>query len=144
MEQAIALSYQSPVQDKRYRVGAIIVDERTQGILSTGFTGETIPIAHAEEVAFGKIAAKDRPALRQSILYSTMEPCSQRASAPKSCTQIIIESGIKKVAYGFYEPDHFVLCDGAALLKKAGIDLIYIPNYVDEIRKINAHIGYLK
>lgn len=56
-----------------------------------------------------------------------MEPCSKRLSTNRSCTSRIIEAGIKTVYLGVKEPDDFVVCEGIALLKEAGIAVYLVP-----------------
>ena len=79
-----------------YCVGCVIVDAATQTILSTGFSRELAGNTHAEECALAKlkpkVETKDRE-LKALDMYATMEPCSERLSGNKPCTDRILESG---------------------------------------------------
>ena len=65
--------------------------------------------------------------LRGAAMYSSMEPCSRRASEPESCTQLIIRHGFARAAFALYEPDCFVCCRGALTLREAGLDVRAYP-----------------
>jgi 5-amino-6-(5-phosphoribosylamino)uracil reductase len=74
-----------------YSVGCVITDQNRK-IIATGFTNE-MPVAdgkevHAEHAAIKK-ALSTRPSLEGCILYSTLEPCSVRASGSTPCVQLI-------------------------------------------------------
>lgn len=137
LKQAIDISKKSTMID-RYRVGAVLTNA-SGDIVTTGYTGELGDAWHAEEAAFEKAkqAGKD---FKGGTVYSTMEPCSKRASRPKSCTQLCIEFGIARVVYGLREPDHFVICEGHSLLEEAGIQVDYIGDFQPQIEALNAHI----
>ena len=57
LEKAIDLSRSCPPSETAFSVGAIIVDARQ--IISTGYSRETDPHDHAEEVAISKLQAGD-------------------------------------------------------------------------------------
>jgi diaminohydroxyphosphoribosylaminopyrimidine deaminase / 5-amino-6-(5-phosphoribosylamino)uracil reductase len=105
MKKAIELSYQCPPADGAYSVGAVIVDANGEEI-TTGYSREVDNVVHAEEAVLGKLAAGD-PRLATATIYSTLEPCSQRKSRPRTCAQLIIESGIRRVVLAWREPSVF-------------------------------------
>jgi pyrimidine deaminase RibD-like protein len=115
-----------------YGVGCIIIDG-SGDIISTGFTGELYDgnsTSHAEEIALIK-AHKQGADLSSSdtILYSTLEPCSQRASGKKPCTAHIIESGLNTVVYGAREPfvpKLGIICQGHIILQSMGLRVIFL------------------
>lgn len=120
-----------------YCVGAVIVlpDGRT----FTGHTHETSPTHHAEQEAIRK--ALDAGAdLHGATIYSSMEPCSERKSEPESCTQLILRHGFSRVVFAAYEPLHFVCCQGARMLREAGVEVRVYPSLADEVRRTNAHV----
>jgi diaminohydroxyphosphoribosylaminopyrimidine deaminase / 5-amino-6-(5-phosphoribosylamino)uracil reductase len=41
-------------------------------------------------------------------MYSTLEPCSQRKSRPRTCAQLILAAGIGRVVIVCLEPSLFV------------------------------------
>lgn len=137
LELAIIESEKAPVSPDRYRVGAVIVNPKGQ-VLATGFTGESSPSAHAEEVALAKLQGSN---LEGTTIYSSMEPCSQRKSSPESCSQLIIEAGITRVVYALEEPDKFVICVGRSLLKDAGIEVVSISELAKRVSLINSHLN---
>jgi dCMP deaminase len=112
---------------KRRQVGALIVKEKM--IISDGYNGTpsgfenicedennvTKPyVLHAEANAITKVA-KSNNSSENSTLYVTSSPCME-------CAKLIIQSGIKRVVYC----DKYRLSDGIELLKRAGIEIVYI------------------
>ena len=78
--------------------------------------------------------------LRGAAMYSSMEPCSRRASEPESCTQLIIRHGFARAAFALYEPDCFVCCRGALTLREAGVDVRAYPALAGGVWEANAHL----
>ncbi len=112
---------------KRRQVGALIVKEKM--IISDGYNGTpsgfenvcedeegvTKPyVLHAEANAITKVA-KSHNSSDNSTLYVTTSPCME-------CAKLIIQSGIKRVVYC----NRYHKTDGLDLLKRAGIELVYI------------------
>lgn len=58
-----------------------------------------------------------------SELYVTLEPCCHQGKTPP-CTDIIIESGIRKVYIGSMDSNPLVSGKGAELLKNHGIEVV--------------------
>jgi diaminohydroxyphosphoribosylaminopyrimidine deaminase/5-amino-6-(5-phosphoribosylamino)uracil reductase len=140
MEAAIELSYQCPPGLDAYCVGAVIVDEHGQEI-SRGFSRETDANVHAEESALAKLAPDD-PRLRTATMYSTLEPCSERKSRPRTCTQLILDAGIPRVIIAWREPPLFVAdCQGYELLTNAGVSVVELPEYALQARAANSHLS---
>ena len=120
-----------------YCVGAVVVT--SDGSVFTGRTHETSATHHAEQEAVAKaLAAGAR--LRGASIYSSMEPCSKRASEPESCTELILRHGFAHVAFALYEPDCFVACRGALTLRESGVDVRHCPELAGEVRAANAHL----
>jgi len=71
--------------DSAFSVGSIVTTMDRE-ILSTGYSREFGPDWHAEEVAIEK-ACRKITSLDNCILYSTLEPCGERASRPISCSE---------------------------------------------------------
>ena len=112
---------------KRRQVGAIIVKENM--IISDGYNGtpsgfENVCedeynrtkayVLHAEANAITKIARSGNSS-DGATLYVTASPCLE-------CAKLIIQAGIKRVVYS----EQYRLEDGINLLKRAGIDVLYI------------------
>jgi len=127
LARAVELSRSCPPTSRAYDVGAIVVD--AAGIeLSRGYSREGDPHVHAEESALGKLPPAD-PRLRTATLYSTLEPCSERASRPLTCTQLILAAGIPRVVIAWREPPLLVAdCIGVELLTAAGVAVVEIPD----------------
>lgn len=113
----------------RRKVGALIVKDKM--IISDGFNGtpsgfENVCedadgltksyVLHAEANAITKVARSGNNS-DGATLYVTASPCIE-------CAKLIIQSGIKRVVYG----EQYRLTDGLDLLRRAGIELEYIPN----------------
>ena len=132
----IELSRRCPPSDAAYSVGAIVVDPA--GVeLSRGYSRENAPFVHAEEAALAKLALRGvDPA--GATLYTSMEPCSARRSAPRTCTEMIIAVGIVRVVLALREPPVFVRCAGVRLLREAGVEVVSMPELGAEVLAVNA------
>lgn len=108
------------------RVGCIIVKDNT--IISSGYNSIE---GHAEKMAIDKCTWKNIDT-KDSILYTNLQPCPE-------CTELIIESKIKKVVYSFLYPrskyDKDIDLD--KLLCKNGIESIFIPLSFTTLCKID-------
>lgn len=113
----------------RKQVGAIIVKDRM--IISDGYNGtptgfENICedeegytkwyVLHAEANAILKVASSTQ-SCKGATLYITLSPCQH-------CSKLIHQSGITRVVYSNEYKD----VSGLEFLKKAGVELIYLPN----------------
>jgi dCMP deaminase len=112
---------------KRRQVGALIVKGKM--IISDGYNGTpagfenvcedennvTKPyVLHAEANAITKVARSNNSS-EDSTLYITDSPCME-------CAKLIIQSGIRRVVYS----NQYRNLDGIELLRRAGIELVYI------------------
>lgn len=137
LRQAIDASRRCTPSPSCYCVGAVI--RTCDGRLFCGHTHETSPTDHAEQAAIRK--ALDAGAdLRGAAIYSSMEPCSRRASQPESCTALILRHGFARVVFALYEPDRFVACRGALTLREAGLDVRCYPDLGADVLAVNAHL----
>jgi len=139
MRLAIRLAWQCPPSRTAYSVGAVIVAaDGTE--LSRGYSRENDPLVHAEESALGKLAPGD-PRLPGAIIYSTLEPCSQRKSRPRTCTQLIIAAGLRRVVIAWREPSLFVAdCQGYELLEQAGFQVAELSGLAEQAAAPNRHL----
>lgn len=111
----------------RRQVGALIVKDKM--IISDGYNGTpsgfenicedennvTKPyVLHAEANAITKIARSGNSS-EGATLYVTASPCIE-------CSKLIIQAGIRRVVYS----EQYRLEDGIELLKRAGIEVLYI------------------
>ena len=112
---------------ERRKVGALVV--KNQMIISDGYNGtpsgfENICedennvtktyVLHAEANAITKIARSSNSSCG-ATMYITASPCIE-------CAKLIIQAGIKRVVYS----EQYRLQDGINLLKRAGIETIYL------------------
>jgi diaminohydroxyphosphoribosylaminopyrimidine deaminase/5-amino-6-(5-phosphoribosylamino)uracil reductase len=140
MRVVIELARLCPPSPSAFSVGAVIVDQNGNEI-SRGYSRETDSHVHAEESALAKLSSDD-PRLKASTIYSTLEPCSQRKSRPRSCTQLILEAKIPRVVIAWREPSLFVAdCQGYELLADAGVEVVEIPDLADEAQAPNTHLS---
>ncbi|BBH65915.1 hypothetical protein ACTI_26000 [Actinoplanes sp. OR16] len=141
MSHAVDLAHRCPRSETAFAVGAVIVDEHGREIAS-GFSRDCSARVHAEESALNKAAGDGR--LSGATIYSTLEPCSERASRPHAtCTSLIIAAGIPRVVIAWREPDIFVHCEGVALLRAAGIEVVELPEFSLPAQAPNLHLGVL-
>lgn len=113
---------------RRRQVGALIVKDKM--IISDGYNGTpsgfenvcedennvTKPyVLHAEANAITKIARSSNSS-DGATLYVTAAPCIE-------CAKLIIQAGIKRVVYS----SHYRLEEGIDLLKRAQIEVLFIP-----------------
>jgi len=118
---------------KRRKVGALIVKDKM--IISDGYNGTpagfenicedennvTRPyVLHAEANAITKVARSNNSS-ENATLYITDSPCME-------CAKLIIQSGIRRVVYS----NQYRNLDGIELLKRAGIELVYLETGKDE------------
>ena len=117
---------------KRRQVGALIVKDKM--IISDGYNGTpsgfenvceendvTKPyVLHAEANAITKIARSSNSS-DGATLYVTASPCLE-------CSKLIIQAGITRVIYS----EHYRLEDGINLLKRAGIEVVYVDPQADK------------
>ncbi|MBO0805268.1 MAG: dCMP deaminase [Nocardiopsaceae bacterium] len=139
MASAVDLAWQCPPSQAAYSVGAVVV--AADGTpLAGGYSRELDPHVHAEESALGKLPDGD-PRLAGATIYSTLEPCSARKSRPRSCTQLIIASGIRRVVIAWREPSLFVAdCQGCELLEQAGLEVAELPAFAERAKAPNRHL----
>jgi riboflavin-specific deaminase-like protein len=140
----IELSRSCPPSTGAYSVGAIVTDA-DGNVISTGYSREPLrglgdpDRNHAEEVALAKLAAHPAPA-RPTTVYTSLEPCSPRASRPLSCTDHILAAGIRRVVLALREPALLAVCDGADRLRAAGVEVVELPELAPLVRAVNDHL----
>lgn len=123
---------------KRRQVGALIVKDKM--IISDGYNGTpagfenvcedehnlTKPyVLHAEANAITKIARSNNSS-DGATMYVTASPCIE-------CSKLIIQAGIKRVVYA----EKYRLEDGVELLRRAGIEVVYLPMEIHETDNYN-------
>jgi pyrimidine deaminase RibD-like protein len=97
-------------------VGCVIVREGV--IIAEGKTGEG-GRPHAEEVALRHLGGKAHGA----TAYVTLEPCAARSNGGLSCSQRLIEAGVKRVLFACFDPSPFASGAGITMMKAANIQV---------------------
>ncbi|MFC8046401.1 deaminase [Nocardia sp. NPDC057353] len=139
MERAIELARQCPVVEGAFSVGAVIVVGGAE--IASGYSRETDPKVHAEKAALDKLAADD-PRLKRATIYTTLEPCSERATKTRlPCTERVLAAEIPRVVIAWREPSTFVDdCVGVEKLQQAGVEVIELPELADVAMSMNRHL----
>ncbi|MFJ2031120.1 deaminase [Streptosporangium sp. NPDC087985] len=127
-----------PPSQTAFSVGAVVVAADGQEI-ARGYSRETDLHVHAEESALAKLSPDD-PRLPGATMYSSLEPCSKRSSRPRTCSRLIVDSGIRRVVMAWREPVFFVDCHGAEELAAAGVAVVEIPELAEAAREPNGHL----
>lgn len=99
-------------------VGAVVVYKNK--IIGEGYH-QQYGGPHAEVNAINSVKNKDL--LKESTIYVNLEPCCHWGKTPP-CSQLIIDSGIKKVVVGNVDPNPLVAGKGLKLLEEAGITIV--------------------
>lgn len=137
---ACELAAECPPSGTAFSVGAVVVAaDGTE--LARGHSREGgDPVVHAEEAALAKIAPGD-PRVTSATVYSSLEPCTRRASRPVPCARLILGAGARRVVTAWREPDTFVAgADGSGLLAGEGVDVVVLPEYEDRAKAPNGHL----
>jgi pyrimidine deaminase RibD-like protein len=147
MRQALDLAQNSPPKPTNYRVGALLVDVKTNSILASGYTLECEGNTHAEQCCFIKLAEAHKIPeesladilAEQTVLYTTVEPCFKRLSGNLPCVERILRLGkaINTVYVGVKEPEKFVGENtGRKQLEDAGIKVVLVEGMEKEILEV--------
>lgn len=114
-------------------VGAVIVKDGK--IIGEGYH-ERYGRAHAERNAL-KNCSEDASG---ADMFVTLEPCCHYGKNPP-CTDAVIESGIKRVFVGSFDPNPLVSGKGIELLKNHGIETVvnFLRDECDAINDIFFH-----
>lgn len=136
LAKAVSLAALCPPSTTAFSVGAVIAAPDGT-VLATGYSRQLDEVNHAEEAALSTV---DGEALAGATIYSSLEPCSKRSSRPRTCTELILASPIRRVVLAWREPSTFVDGEGTELLRAAGCEVVELPELAAEARKPNAHL----
>lgn len=156
MNLALLTAQKSPPAGNKFCVGAVLVNEDTGEVLSTGYSLEyprdykgDKGTTHAEQCCFIKIADQNNLPEElihevlppNTVLYTTMEPCNERLSGNMTCaTRILrLNGAIKTVYVGIKEPSTFIANnDGQERLEKNGVSVVFpVEHWRDRITAIS-------
>ena len=135
LTEAIELSRRCPPSPSAFSVGAIVVAESGQ-MIATGYSRQTSPYDHAEEVALGRAAALAAD-LAGATLYSSLEPCLRRVSRPVPCAQLVWARGIRRIVIAWREPPVFQPGGGVQWLAAHGTEIVELSDLAAEARAVN-------
>ncbi|MEV6480248.1 dihydrofolate reductase family protein [Streptomyces sp. NPDC051576] len=137
---ACDLAADCPPSDTAFSVGAVVV-ARDGTELARGHSREAgDPVVHAEEAALAKLAPGD-PRLATATVYTSLEPCTHRASRPKPCARLILDAGVGRVVTAWREPDTFVTgADGSGMLAARGVSVVVLGEYEERAMTPNRHL----
>ena len=145
LREAIDVSRRCSPSMGAYCVGAIVV-AASGTELARGYSRDTDPHVHAEESGLARLGNESTvdtagaTDMTGATIYTSMEPCSARRSRPRSCTELIIAAGIRRVVFALREPPVFVECHGVELLQQAGVEVVELPGLAGEVRAINRQV----
>ncbi len=138
--EAVELSAHCVPSATAFSVGAVLV-AADGSLLATGYSRESEPSDHAEELALGKAARAGAGHLVPgATMYSSLEPCAARASRPIPCADLIIANGVRRVVIAWREPPIFLPGGGAVKLRKANVTVVVMPELAARARAVNAHL----
>lgn len=101
-------------------VGAVIVQNN---LIIAKASHQGVGTAHAEHAALQLLPL----GLDDLTLYVTLEPCNHWGRTPP-CVLAIINAGIRRVVYGFRDPNPIVMANNTThILQEKGIEVIYYP-----------------
>jgi pyrimidine deaminase RibD-like protein len=136
MKQAVVVARSGTAEDTRAhpRVGAVLV--KSGEVLATAYRGELSAGEHAEYTLLQrKVATLD---LRNTTLFTTLEPCTSRNHPKKPCADWVIERGVRQVVVGMLDPNPTVYEQGVRRLRDAGTIVDFFPaDLKDEVRADN-------
>jgi diaminohydroxyphosphoribosylaminopyrimidine deaminase / 5-amino-6-(5-phosphoribosylamino)uracil reductase len=116
-------------------VGAVVVYDNK--IIGEGYH-QQYGGPHAEVNAINSV--KNKELLKESTIYVNLEPCCHWGKTPP-CSQLIIDSGIKKVIVGNVDPNPVVAGKGLKLLEEAGITVV---SGILEQECLNLNLSFIK
>jgi diaminohydroxyphosphoribosylaminopyrimidine deaminase/5-amino-6-(5-phosphoribosylamino)uracil reductase len=100
-------------------VGAVVIHDGR--IIGEGYH-QKFGGPHAEVNALASVPEKDRPLIRQSTLFVSLEPCCIHGKTPP-CTDLIVGQGIPRVVVSCQDPSPEVNGRGISMLRQAGIEV---------------------
>lgn len=90
---------------------------------------------HAEVNAIRSVRPEDRPLLRESTIYVSLEPCAHYGKTPP-CALLIVKTQIPRVVVGCVDPFAKVQGRGIEILRQAGIE-VKVGVLEEECRRLN-------
>ena len=132
---AIEISIKSTDEDENPhpKVGAVLIKDGK--IIETAYRGELEGGDHAEYTLLQKKSKLTN--YEDTILITTLEPCTSRSHKKIPCVEWIIRSGIKQVWIGLEDPNPDITNRGTILLRDKGIIIERFPHkYTEQVREL--------
>ncbi len=105
------------------KVGVVII--KNNEIIQNAYRGENAPGDHAEYTALVK--KKEKLNYENSILITTLEPCTRRSTDKIPCAERIVNNGIKEVWIGIIDPNPKISGKGVNYLIKNNVKVEFFP-----------------
>ncbi|KAK2881768.1 hypothetical protein FQN49_000435 [Arthroderma sp. PD_2] len=155
MEYALQTARLAAKVSTRFCVGAVLVDADKNEVLSTGYSMEIERdrpgdpgSTHAEQCCLIKVTEMyglpddqiETVIPKNTVLYTTMEPCNERLSGNTPCVERILKlkNAITAVYVGIREPDTFISENsGIKRLEDAGIAVHFVEGMQDRILNVS-------
>lgn len=138
MSECVELAKQCSEGIRRPHVGALVVSPECV-VYGRGFkcyVSNTQMLMHAERGALSDALFIRDGNLKGAYLFTTLEPCVniKRNQLLKSCSELIVESGIELVVFGLLD-DSLSQAPGAGrnYLSRRGVNAIYYDKFSDQI-----------
>ena len=106
-------------------------------IIESAFRAETDPKNHCEQELFKKLGTTID--FSDTALFVTLEPCTYRNSNVASCSNEIINRGIKKVFIGIVDPNEKINFKGIEYMKENGV---FVRMYDDDLASVLKELNY--
>lgn len=119
MLRALELAALSPLYGENPQVGAVLINDAGDVVAEGWHKGAGTP--HAEIDALKNLAAKGISGSGLTAVV-TLEPCNHTGKTGP-CSQALIESGVKKVVFGTYDPGK-TEGGGRFTLEQAGVEVV--------------------
>lgn len=107
------------------KVGAVLIKDNR--IIETAYRGEIKEGDHAEYTLLEKkLKSID---FSNTILITTLEPCTKRRSRKITCAERIVQAGIRQVWIGINDPNPDISTKGWTFLMMNKVRVNYFPDY---------------
>ena len=116
------------------KVGAVLIEDNR--IVETAYRGEIEEGDHAEYTLLErKLKSKE---FSNTILITTLEPCTRRGSNKTSCAERIVQAGIRQVWIGINDPNPDISTRGCTYLRMKNVSINFFPDeYAQKVLRLN-------
>lgn len=133
MERTVELAEQCETEPGRDQpspqVGALAISPDGE-LLAEAYRGELNDGDHAEYCMISKLSNPE--ALHGSVVFTTLEPCTERNHPKVPCATRLIEAGVAVVYVGMLDPDARIRERGWSALRDSGIE---VRDFTEDLRQ---------